>query len=116
MSDSPAEYHKGLAARVNRHAPFIYQCRSSTNKVKFYSPSQLSDAEKSIFILGVINQAQFDELGATVKILDCLKAWVGDDGYDLLIKQDKLSLDEVGVVVMDAVNHFQGQTGTVGES
>ena len=115
MSDNPTEYAANLRARRAKVEPFVYQCWTSPKKVKFAMPLSLP-AEAGEAVLGWMHRLEFDELGAIASALPVLRAWVGDEGYDLLIRQDKLTTEDVMNVLGDALQAYEGVTGTSGES
>lgn len=114
-SDSRAEYAETLRARRLKVEPFVYACQRSGDKVKFAFPISLPlEAGAEVMRwwrrLGADDDAALDETPAVLRL------WVGDKGYDALVKGDRLRMDEVMSVMSDALLHFQQVSGDAGES
>lgn len=103
MSDTPQSTLSRLK-KAETKGPYVYVCRNGKDKVTFPDVGELDWLEAEEFI------RDFRTKDESV----WMKKWLTDDEFDLMLGE-KLKGRELGVILGDLIEHYQGQMGDQGE-
>lgn len=103
MSDTPQSTLSRLK-KVETKGPYPYVCRNGKDKILFPDPAEMDWLEAEEFI------RDFRTKDESV----WMKKWLSEEDFDLMLGE-KLKGKELAAILMEMVEHYQGQMGDQGE-